>query len=113
MEETPLDQYQPTFEPPKPMPLGKVVLINFAVMLVYMALTTTLMGESGQDAAMGVLILDAILLVAQVGINFVLGIVFLFTDLRHVGLAMIISALLVGVIGFGACFGKIALLDGM
>lgn len=113
MEQTPLDQPQSPFERPKPMPLGKVVLINFAVMIAYMALSTVLLTEGGSEAEMGVLIVDAFLIVAQVGLNLVLGMIFLFTDFRQVGLAMIISAFLVGVVGFGACLGKMAVIEQM
>ena len=100
MEEQPLDQPQTPFEPPKTMPLGKVVMINFIIMLVYMALTSTMATSGGSEAGLGMLI------AAQAGLNFVIGLIFVFTDLRHVGQAMLISSLLVGAVGFGLCIGK-------
>ncbi|HNE28785.1 MAG: hypothetical protein U0U46_07005 [Saprospiraceae bacterium] len=106
MEEQPLDQPQTPFEPPKTMPLGKVVMINFIIMLVYMALTSTMATSGGSEAGLGMLIADAMLIAAQAGLNFVIGLIFVFTDLRHVGQAMLISSLLVGAVGFGLCIGK-------
>ncbi len=108
MEEQPLDQPQIPFEPPKRMPLGKVVMINFIIMLVYMALTSTMAGSGGSEAGLGMVIADAMLVVAQAGINFLIGLILVFTDLRHVGQAMLISSLLTGAVGFGLCFGKAA-----
>lgn len=108
----PLDQPTAPLNPQPKMPLGKVVLINFGIMLAYLLGTGLLMGTSGHDAALGSLIADAFLIVAQVVINFVFGLIFLFgTNLREVGRAMIISALLVGIIGFGACLGKVSILE--
>lgn len=109
--ETPLDQPQTNFEPPKRMPLGKVVLINFGIMLTYMALTSMMdTSGGGGEAALGVLAVDAALIVLQAGLNFVLGLILVFTDQRHVGQAMLISSLIVGAVGFGLCIGKAAVL---
>jgi hypothetical protein len=99
----PLDQTQTL--PPRPkMPLGRVVLINFALMLAYFALT----GVGKGDMALGSLMTDAMLLVAQVAINFIGGLVLLFTERKELGRAMIIASILVGIIGFGVCMGKYA-----
>ncbi len=106
--ETPLDQPQPNFEPQKRMPLGKVALINFGIMLLYMSLTATMDTGGGGEAALGMLAADAMFILVHAGLNFVIGLIFVFTDLRHIGQAMLISSLLVGAVGFGLCIGKAA-----
>lgn len=108
--ETPLDQPQTPFEPPKRMPLGKVVLINFGIMLVYMALTSPLAASGGHEAGLGMLVADAMLVVAHAGLSFILGLILIFTDQRHVGQALLISSMIVGAVGFGLCIGKASVL---
>jgi len=98
----PLDQLTAPLHPRPKMPLGKVVLVNFGIMLFY--LTVTGIGK-GHDY--GPILLDAMALVAQTGINLVVGLFLLFSkENRHIGRAMMLAGLLVGVIGFGACIGK-------
>ncbi len=98
----PLDQPENPFKPHPKMPFGKVVLINFGIMLFY--LTVTGIGK-GHDY--GPILLDAMAIVAQTGINLVVGLFLLFSkENRHIGRAMMLAGLLVGVIGFGACIGK-------
>ena len=109
MYEYPLDQPDlPPLDPQPPMPLGKVVLINFGIMLVYMTLSG-LIDQGGSEAGLAGLIFDAFLLVLQVGINVIGGAILLFTTRKHIGRAMLLSGLLVGIIGFGACLGKASL----
>ncbi|MBK8425477.1 MAG: hypothetical protein IPL27_05580 [Lewinellaceae bacterium] len=109
MYEDPLDQPDlPPLDPPPPMPLGKVVLLNFGIMLVYMTLSS-LVEQGGSEAGLAGLIFDAFLLVLQVGINVIGGAILLFTTRKHIGRAMLLSGLLVGIIGFGACLGKASL----
>ncbi len=109
MYEDPLDQPDlPPLDPPPPMPLGKVVLLNFGIMLVYMTLSS-LVDQGGSEAGLAGLIFDAFLLVLQVGINVIGGAILLFTTRKHIGRAMLLSGLLVGIIGFGACLGKASL----
>jgi hypothetical protein len=106
MYEDPLDQPENTpIEPTPPMPLGKVALINFGIMFVYMLLTATI-DHSGSEAGLAGLIMDAMLLTFQVAINILGGVILLFTSQKHIGRAMLLSGLLVGIIGFGACIGK-------
>jgi hypothetical protein len=107
MEEQVLDETTPEQAPaPKPkMPIGKVVLINFAIMLCYMAITGAGKGEAG----LGNLALDAVLVTMQAGLNFLVGFIMVFGDkTKQIGGALMISGLLVGVIGFGACISKAA-----
>lgn len=108
MYEDPLDQPENTpVQPTPPMPLGKVALINFGIMFVYMILTATMDNSgSGGEAGLASLIFDATLLTFQVAINIIGGLILLFTSQKHVGRAMLLSGLLVGIIGFGACIGK-------
>ena len=108
----PFDQLDPLPTPPKPkMPLGKVVLINFGIMVAYMMLTSLAMG-SGSEAGLGVLALNAFLILAQIGINMLAGIVLLFTEGRkHIGSALLIGGLIMGVVGFGSCLAQVAILD--
>lgn len=106
----PLDQPDSPYNAPPPMPLGKVVLINFGIMLVYMILSSFAdSGSGGGEAGMAGLLLDAMLLTLQVGINIFGGVILLFTTRRQVGRAMLLSGLLIGIIGFGACIGKASL----
>ena len=98
----PLDQPARSADPQPKMPFGKVMLINLGIMLVYMTLSGV---GTGHD--FGPLIIDAFGIVFQVGINVLGGVGLLFSDdRRHVGKAMLLSGLLVGLIGFGACIGK-------
>lgn len=112
----PLDQRTP---PPKPpMPLGKVVLVNFGIMFAYMLLTSLMM-SSGHEAGLGVIIADAFLILIQFGINMLAGIVIVLTqnnythkvERRQLGAALLIGGVLTAVIGFGSCFAHIAILE--
>ena len=103
------DQRPP--DPTPPMPLGKVMLINFGIMLAYMFLTGLAFGnDSGSEAGLASLIFDATLLTLQIGIIILVGVILLFSANRHVGKAMLLSGLLMAVIGFGACLGKASLI---
>jgi ABC-type polysaccharide/polyol phosphate export permease len=108
----PFDQLDPLPNPPKPkMPLGKVMLINFGIMVAYMLLSSLAMESSGSEAGLGVLILDAFLILAQVGLNMLVGFVLVFTeDKKQLGGALLIGGIIMGVIGFGSCFAHMALL---
>ncbi len=102
------DQLPP--DPNPPAPIGKAVLINFGIMLVYMLLTSIIsVNDSGSEAGLASLIFDAGLLTVQVGANIVIGAILLFTHNKHIGKAMLLSGLLTAVIGFGACLGKASL----
>jgi len=106
MTDAPLDQFNTPSDPQPKMPLGKVVLINFGIMLLYMTITGIGKGED-----FGPLIFDAMAIVAQTAVNLLGGLGLLFSeDRRHVGKAMLLAGLLVGVIGFGACLGKYSVL---
>ena len=105
-----IDQTPEPQSPYSNMPIGKTMLINFGIMLLYMVLTTLLM-FSGPDGYMGAVAFDAIFILVQVGLNFLVGFILLFTNYKHVGGAMLISSLLLGVVGFGACLGKGTLLE--
>lgn len=93
------------------MPLGKVMLYNFGAMVCYMLLTSLSMG-TGYDKGMGVLAADAMLVLAQVGLNLLVGFVLVFTDEhKQLGGALLIGGVLMGIIGFGGCLAHAALLD--
>jgi len=100
----PFDQLEPPPTPPNPkMPLGKVVLINFGIMLAYMLLFS-LLDHGGPEAGLGALIGNAFALVLQVGINLLAGLILVFSEQRkHVGSALLIGGLITAVIGFGTC----------
>lgn len=100
----PFDQLEPAPAPKPPMPLGKVVLINFGIMLAYMAFFSLTQNESDHEGGIVVLIGDAFLLVAQVVLNLIIGIVLTFQPNRkHIGTAMIIGGFITAAIGFGTC----------
>ena len=102
MTDEPLDQFSAPSHPQPRMPLGKVVLINFGIMLLYMMATGI-----GKGHDYGPIILDAMGIVIQTAVNIFGGLGLLFSQERkHIGKAMLLAGLLVGVIGFGACFGK-------
>jgi hypothetical protein len=111
MENEPFDQLDPLPNPPKPkMPLGKVVLINFGIMVAYMLLSSLAMA-SGPEAGPGVMAIDAFLILAQVGLNMLIGFVLVFTDdKKQLGGALLIAGIIMGVIGFGSCIAHMALL---
>jgi hypothetical protein len=99
---------QPTQPERRPeMPLRQVLLINLGIMLAYMGLTFV----SNISDAESSLFIDAFLIMAQVGINLLLGFILVFmASTRYLGAAMLISGFLIGLIGFGTCMGKAALL---
>lgn len=99
---------QPTQPDPRPeMPLRKVLLINLGIMLAYMGLTYA--GNSSDAEAS--LFFDAFLIMAQVGLNLLLGFILVFmASTRYLGAAMLISGFVIGLVGFGTCMGKAALL---
>lgn len=95
MTDDPLDLPNAPLNPP-PAPFGKIAMINFAVLLAYIALT-----DSDKYLA-----LHAFGIVIQVFLNMLIGIILLFTTQKHIGRAMLLSGLLVLVVGFGLCIGK-------
>jgi ABC-type polysaccharide/polyol phosphate export permease len=109
----PFDQIDPPSRPPQQpkMPIGKVVLINFGIMLAYMLLTSLTMG-TGHEADLGILAADAFLVIAQVGLNMLIGFILVFTqDHKQLGGALMISGIVMGVVGFGSCMAHMVLLD--
>jgi hypothetical protein len=111
MQEEPFDQLDSRPNPAPKMPLGKVVLFNFLLMLAYMALAIVYTPR-GHDASLGLLMLNAFLVVAQVGLNLLLGLILLFSPAqKHWGSALLISGLIMGAIGFGSCIGAVALYE--
>ncbi len=98
------DQLDPIQAPPKPkMPLGKVVLINFGIMIAYMMLNS-LTVTRGSEASLRILIADAMLILVQVGLNMLIGFILVFTeDHKQLGDALLIGGVIMGVIGFGSC----------
>ena len=113
MQNEPFDQLEPLSTPPKPkMPLGKVVLINFGIMIAYMLLTSLSMGSGGSEAGLGVVVADAFLILAQVGINMLLGMILVFSaEKKHIGSALLIGGVITAVIGFGSCLAHISILE--
>lgn len=111
MENEPFDQLDPLPNPPTPkMPLGKVMLINFGIMVAYMLLSSLAMA-SGPEGGLGVLTIDAFLILAQVALNMLVGFILVFTDdKKQLGGALLIGGILMGVIGFGSCLGHMALM---
>jgi hypothetical protein len=108
----PFDQLDLLSAPPEPkMPIGKVVMINFGIMVAYMLLSS-LATDSGSEAGFGVLALDAVLILAQVGLNMLAGLILVFIkDKKKLGGALLIGGIIMGVIGFGSCLGHMALME--
>ena len=62
------------------------------------------------EAGLGNMATDALLVLAQVGLNLLVGLIMVFNEeSRNVGAALLIAGALMGVIGFGACIGKVAI----
>ncbi|MDO8972046.1 MAG: hypothetical protein Q7U74_15235, partial [Saprospiraceae bacterium] len=91
----PFDQLDPNPHPSRQkMPLGKVMLLNFGIMIAYMLIGSFSFG-SGNEASMGVLAWDAFLILGQVGLNMLIGIILLFREpYKLVGSAMLSSGVL-------------------
>jgi hypothetical protein len=106
MEEFNLDAPPPP--PPRASATGRVIAINFGIMLIYMVLTFAFslpdkISSHGEAY-------DAMLIVLQTGLNLVGGLVLLFwPQLRSIARGLLLAALLVPIIGFGACVMKIQL----
>lgn len=95
----PLDQLNPRPKP-KANPFGKIILGNFAVMLIYMAVGGLIGGGDSEGA-------DFFFIVIQVIINIFLGLGAIFhKGSRLTGLAFLLSGLMVAVIGPGMCSKK-------
>jgi hypothetical protein len=93
--EEPLESHE---MPPVPkMPLGKVALANFVILLLMLALCASMNGEE-------LLISLALLILLQTAVNFIIGLAFQFSPkMQKVGQAMLICSVLVPLIGFGLC----------
>ncbi len=102
---TPSDQLEPFVAPPKPkMLLGKVVMLNFAIMLTYMMFFWNSEYTIDPYSDLEDLIMCAVFLAAQVGLNMLIGFVLLFNPkYRHLGSAMLIGGVIIALIGFGTC----------
>lgn len=95
----PLDQLNPV-PPSKPNPFGKIILGNFAVILIYMAVGRLIGGGDSIGT-------DFFFIILQVVLNILVGIGSLFfKESRLTGLALLLSALMVAVIGPGMCSAK-------
>jgi hypothetical protein len=101
--EEPFDRPE-TVPPPPKMPIGKVMAYNFGILLLYMLLT----GVGKGEAAIGSLMIDAVLIVVQAGLNLIAGVVLVLREQLALGRALLLAAFLVGIIGFGVCMGKYA-----
>ncbi len=102
--DAPLDDLQPE-QPKRKDAFGKILLWNFGIMLGFMTLT----GLGGQTDS---LIIDLLLMVLQVAANLLLGIIFVVQRKYNSGLAFLLSAFLVVIIGAGMCAGKASILGG-
>ena len=108
----PFDQLDPNPNPARQkMPLGKVMLLNFGIMIAYMLIGSFSFGP-GHDASMGVLAWDSFLILGQVGLNMLIGLILIFREpYKLVGSAMLISGVLMAIIGFGSCLVHLSILD--
>lgn len=107
----------PYNEPIPKMPIGKVMVVNFAIMLGYMALVSL----QETEPKWAVWVKDAFLVLTQVGINMLAGLVILFThdskvhteNRKQLGSALLLGGFIMAVIGFGSCIAHTTLLDSM
>lgn len=110
------EPFDPQLDPPAPkMPIGKVMAVNFAIMLCYMALVSL----EGHEPKWAVWVKDAFFVLTQVGINMLAGLVVLFThdskvhteNRKQLGSALLLGGFIMAVIGFGSCIAHTTLLD--
>jgi len=87
--------------------LGKIAGINLLILFIYMVLIyigTT----GGGEEELGLLISAALCIAVHVFTNFVIGLYFLFTSQSTKGLAFLLSAGIVLLVGFSSCLGSFA-----
>ena len=104
MSEPILDNYNSpeSFDPnpPKPAaPIGKAVLYNFIFTLICFGIVSI----NNEEMA----ILGICLILLQIALNFLLGLILVFTKHRGLGVAMLMSSLAVSVLGFGTCLAML------
>ncbi len=94
-------EWTPYPQPPKDRPkYGLIIGINIVILLVLQTVATY--GGQGDNFAAG----KAILLCLQVAVNLFLGLVQLIDrNTRKTGVAFLLAAMLVALIGFGTCIG--------
>lgn len=85
--------------------MGKILLWNLGLMFGFMVLTSL----SGQSES---IFYDMGFMTLQMIANFGLGLYFLIRQKRIPGLAHLLSAFLVILVGFGMCAGKIMIMGG-
>jgi len=90
---------------PSPKPrknsIGKVILINFCLLIVYLPIGLAI-GETGGSIAIS-------LLMIQICFNLFAGFVMLFfKDSRSTAIGMMLSGFLIGIVAFGTCVGIFA-----
>lgn len=93
---------------------GKIFGINMGVMIVYMVGIHFLAkggGNNSSDAALGVAILCMIAVAAHAVVDLILMIVMFASGKKGNGFSFLLTTFLVGLIGFGACWGNIASVD--
>ncbi len=93
--EEPLESFDFIPEQPK-VPYGKVILVNFVILLAFILLIDKDPYAAGK----------AFLIVIQVFLNIISGAVLMFTKHKPLGKAMLLSAVVVLILGFGMCLAK-------
>ncbi len=83
--------------------IKKIAGINLAILLGYMLLVNVT--NTGPERGLEVAIFSAMLIVAQVGLNVLVAIIF-FVQKKSSAKSYLLSALIVLVIGFSACLGS-------
>ena len=90
---------------PSPKPrknsIGKVILVNFCLLIVYLPIGLVT-GATGGSIAIS-------LLMIQICFNLLAGFVMLFfRDSRSIAIGMMLSGFLIGIVAFGTCVGIFA-----
>jgi hypothetical protein len=91
---------------PSPKPrknsIGKVILVNFCLLIVYLPIGLAAGGDVGEAIALWLLLI-------QICFNLFAGFVMLFfRDSRSIAIGMMLSGFLIGIVGFGTCVGMFA-----
>ncbi|MBC8112228.1 MAG: hypothetical protein H7Y04_14320 [Verrucomicrobia bacterium] len=86
------------------MKARNIIFINLGIVLLYNALITLYMKNTGgNEAGLGILVFSAVCVSAHFFINILAGLVFLAQKKTDYGRAFLFSALIIGLVGFGTC----------
>jgi hypothetical protein len=93
------------------MKLSRTVLINFGVLLALQLAAVGLAIADGADPGLFFLIMSSLSIIFLTGINVVIGTVLAITKKSEPAKQFLLSAFLVGLVGFGLCLAGAGLIN--